>query len=451
MIASIDAYTTYIISRKSVIVSGSFDLDTDSSDYSLIETASVMSEKNLEEGSCCPICLEPLVQNDDSLRIGATVPCGHCFHVTCWKQSFASASNQRRSNARNCPTCNSVTKVFMRLYLNAPTPSKPKPHSPADTTTATKHHAPVASNPGRIPTQPVASSMGTQPTPFGSQATVRFPFHSPFSSPPGGTAPENFIQNFQGSSPFSSARGAQFPQQGSSTLTAAGNNSTGLGPSVSTPPIVFPHGEPANSLHFRSGAPIPTPPVASSMGTQPTPFGSPTNMRFPQYAAFPPLPIGAVQNFQGSAPSSSARGAQFPPQGSSTLTAAGNNSTGLGASVATPPTVLPLGGPANPFHFPSVAQIPTPPVASSMGTQPTPFGSPTNMRFPQDAAFTPLPVGAALNFGQNFQGSAPLSASLGVLLPSQNTTGIGASVATPRSAGVASPKRRILRARRPLQ
>lgn len=63
----------------------------------------------------CAICLEPLSSNS---AVGTCVPCGHCFHVECfdgWKAVGVSRSNK---HSMKCPTCNTKTNHFCRLYLD---------------------------------------------------------------------------------------------------------------------------------------------------------------------------------------------------------------------------------------------------------------------------------------------------------------------------------------------
>jgi hypothetical protein len=160
-----------------------------------------MNETYNDEGSCCPICLEPLLLRqttptepaNETLLIGATVPCGHCFHLNCWKQSFDSASRHQRPNVNNCPTCNVKTKSFMRLYLNAPEKVKPVPAASVATTgnsnlTLNQVHSngavlggtfcfgtsttvlPLAGSSNPFPLFPVALSNGAQPRSVGSPA-----------------------------------------------------------------------------------------------------------------------------------------------------------------------------------------------------------------------------------------------------------------------------------------
>jgi hypothetical protein len=69
-----------------------------------------------DDNNNCVICLESLCSDDNP--IGATVPCGHCFHVECfagWKHSKR-GQNQRES--LKCPMCNNQTTAFCRIYLD---------------------------------------------------------------------------------------------------------------------------------------------------------------------------------------------------------------------------------------------------------------------------------------------------------------------------------------------
>jgi uncharacterized protein YoxC len=66
-----------------------------------------------DDNNNCVICLESLCSAD--IPIGATVPCGHCFHVECfagWKHSKRGQSNLK------CPMCNHPTTAFCRIYLD---------------------------------------------------------------------------------------------------------------------------------------------------------------------------------------------------------------------------------------------------------------------------------------------------------------------------------------------
>jgi len=63
----------------------------------------------------CSICLDHLATDP----IGATTPCGHCFHVHCfenWKQS--SLGSARAGGNVKCPLCNNRTAEFHRLFLD---------------------------------------------------------------------------------------------------------------------------------------------------------------------------------------------------------------------------------------------------------------------------------------------------------------------------------------------
>jgi DNA repair exonuclease SbcCD ATPase subunit len=78
----------------------------------------------------CMICLFPLLENsaDESKEtadncsssgsgtnneIGAVFPCGHVFHLTCW----------RKWNRDKCPVCNQAANLFSKIFISAPSNS----------------------------------------------------------------------------------------------------------------------------------------------------------------------------------------------------------------------------------------------------------------------------------------------------------------------------------------
>merc|ERR1712165_425029 len=72
----------------------------------------------------CPICLESLISTSPSKEIGATVPCGHLFHVECfqkWHLYNKNSSTRQTDHHCNCPTCNKETVDFIRLYPDSET------------------------------------------------------------------------------------------------------------------------------------------------------------------------------------------------------------------------------------------------------------------------------------------------------------------------------------------
>ena len=75
----------------------------------------------------CMICLSSLLEgdnddddDDDSTylesdsppEVGAVWPCGHCFHIHCWKQW----------NKEKCPVCNQPASLFSKIFISAPPP-----------------------------------------------------------------------------------------------------------------------------------------------------------------------------------------------------------------------------------------------------------------------------------------------------------------------------------------
>lgn len=61
--------------------------------------------------SNCIICFEAL----SSQPLGVAVPCGHCFHQTCFAQ-WEEASSRRQTVS--CPMCNGRTSTFCKLFLD---------------------------------------------------------------------------------------------------------------------------------------------------------------------------------------------------------------------------------------------------------------------------------------------------------------------------------------------
>ncbi|CAB9496554.1 expressed unknown protein [Seminavis robusta] len=67
----------------------------------------------------CMICLFPLLGHDDEQHktastcseIGAVFPCGHVFHIHCWRQW----------NKDKCPVCNQVASLFSKIFIKTPT------------------------------------------------------------------------------------------------------------------------------------------------------------------------------------------------------------------------------------------------------------------------------------------------------------------------------------------
>lgn len=85
----------------------------------------------------CPICLEDIFlpnpnsnseasngnSKKENYNIGVTVPCGHLYHYDCfdsWRASQTASRSSRNHNIK-CPTCNTKTKDFTRLYLDVTT------------------------------------------------------------------------------------------------------------------------------------------------------------------------------------------------------------------------------------------------------------------------------------------------------------------------------------------
>jgi Ring finger domain len=65
--------------------------------------------------SCCPICLEAIWA--PNYTVGTCVPCGHCIHVECYDSWKARGSNLESTK---CPTCNTPSSTFCRLYVDLP-------------------------------------------------------------------------------------------------------------------------------------------------------------------------------------------------------------------------------------------------------------------------------------------------------------------------------------------
>jgi len=73
----------------------------------------------MAENNSCVICLESLCSAD--VPIGATVPCGHCFHQECfegWKKSKLGSASYHGRGSIKCPMCNKQTTDFCRIYLD---------------------------------------------------------------------------------------------------------------------------------------------------------------------------------------------------------------------------------------------------------------------------------------------------------------------------------------------
>jgi hypothetical protein len=90
----------------------------------------------------CAICLDDLFHshsthatknsatenNEPKNNIGAVSPCGHCYHVSCYRQwqlahhrrriSSRSSSGAAAAAALKCPMCNGTAEHFIKLYLN---------------------------------------------------------------------------------------------------------------------------------------------------------------------------------------------------------------------------------------------------------------------------------------------------------------------------------------------
>jgi hypothetical protein len=73
-------------------------------------------------GSECPICFEKLISSTNQ-DIGATVPCGHCFHWDCY-QKWKDYQERKGGSNISCPTCRECSTGFMRIYI---TPETKKP------------------------------------------------------------------------------------------------------------------------------------------------------------------------------------------------------------------------------------------------------------------------------------------------------------------------------------
>ena len=72
-----------------------------------------------EEDKCC-ICLESLFDKDSGV-LGVTNPCGHPIHEACFGEW--AANKIRCGNPRDikCPTCNTPSATFTRIFINFPT------------------------------------------------------------------------------------------------------------------------------------------------------------------------------------------------------------------------------------------------------------------------------------------------------------------------------------------
>jgi hypothetical protein len=69
-----------------------------------------------DDNNNCVICLESLCSAE--IPIGATVPCGHCFHVECFAGWKHSKRGQSQRESLKCPMCNNQTTSFCRIYLD---------------------------------------------------------------------------------------------------------------------------------------------------------------------------------------------------------------------------------------------------------------------------------------------------------------------------------------------
>jgi len=65
----------------------------------------------------CPICFDPLIGG--SLHIGACRPCGHVFHMDCYKEWAAA----RQHRSVSCPLCQRRVLECTRLFLTVNTPT----------------------------------------------------------------------------------------------------------------------------------------------------------------------------------------------------------------------------------------------------------------------------------------------------------------------------------------
>jgi Ring finger domain len=65
----------------------------------------------------CTICLENLAGGPEP--VGVSTPCGHCVHVACWDGWAASRlQHLGRRHAVKCPTCNTPSAGFCRLFVD---------------------------------------------------------------------------------------------------------------------------------------------------------------------------------------------------------------------------------------------------------------------------------------------------------------------------------------------
>lgn len=62
----------------------------------------------------CPICGEKLISITDEKKVGATVPCGHCFHWDCFQKWKHESSRLWKVP---CPICMKLTNNFFRIYI----------------------------------------------------------------------------------------------------------------------------------------------------------------------------------------------------------------------------------------------------------------------------------------------------------------------------------------------
>lgn len=92
------------------------------------ESTMTLTDMNTNHPTCyecneCPICMEPLLfnNNNDNIVIGTTVPCGHCFHWDCFQQYYRNHQQQESGSFPTCPVCQEMTFSFIRIYLSPTT------------------------------------------------------------------------------------------------------------------------------------------------------------------------------------------------------------------------------------------------------------------------------------------------------------------------------------------
>lgn len=91
----------------------------------LIGSLDNVSVKNTDDDGLnpCAICLESLTSGDSHLTLGATTPCGHCFHELCWARYHASTViNNKRKSVTECAQCKTPVHGFTRIFLEFPPP-----------------------------------------------------------------------------------------------------------------------------------------------------------------------------------------------------------------------------------------------------------------------------------------------------------------------------------------